>query len=395
MAPSADPVAHIIASSDFCLLNSPSSHADLPTAWATQINAGSTWAIVALSFKNVFSLQAADLAIDLGTANTVVFLRDHGIVMAEPSVVTMETVNGVRRVRAVGADAKLMMGKTPANVHTIRPLRNGVIADLDVAEQMIKYFIAKARLLAKTRLHGKPEIVLCVPTGSTQVERRAIRDAASNAGARKVWLIEEPIAAAIGANLPVTDPVGSMVVDIGGGSTEIGVISVGGSHMSLSARVGGDQMDDAIMSYVRRHHNLLIGEATAERIKKEAGSALVPKDRVDDPILIRGREVTRGVPMEMTITRGEISLALSETVAQIVEAVRRALENTAPEIAADIIDSGIVMTGGGSLLSEIDTVLAQQTGLRVRVADDPLSCVALGAGMALEQTSFRGMLQTA
>ncbi len=270
-----------------------------------------------------------------------------------------------------------------------------MIADLDVAEQMIKYFIAKARLLAKTRLHGRPEIVLCVPTGSTQVERRAIRDAASNAGARKVWLIEEPMAAAIGAGLPVTDPVGSMVVDIGGGSTEIGVISVGGLHMSLSARVGGDQMDDAITSYVRRHHNLLIGEATAERVKTQAGSALVTKHEADDPVLIRGREIIRGVPMELTITRGEVSEALSETVAQIVEAVRRALENTAPEIAADIIESGIIMTGGGSLLSQIDTVIAQQTGLRVRVADDPLSCVALGAGKALEEGAYRGVLHSA
>ena len=348
-----------------------------------------------MSFMSFFPFEAADLAIDLGTANTVVFLRGHGIVMAEPSVVTMETIDGVRRVRAVGADAKLMMGKTPANVHTIRPLRNGVIADLDVAEQMIKYFIAKARLLAKTRLRGRPEIVLCVPSGSTQVERRAIRDAASNAGARKVWLIDEPMAAALGANLPVTDPVGSMVVDIGGGSTEVGVISVGGLHMCLSERVGGDRMDDAIMSHVRRHHNLLIGEATAERVKKESGSMLVSNSDANEPVLIRGREVVRGVPIEMTITRREIAEALSETVSHIVEAVRRALENTAPEIAADIIESGIVMTGGGSLLRGIDTVLARETGLPVRVADDPLSCVALGAGLALEEMSYRGVLHAA
>lgn len=345
-----------------------------------------------MTFMSFFPFSAVDLAVDLGTANTVVFLRDHGIVMAEPSVVTMETIDGVRRVRAVGADAKLMMGRTPANVQTIRPLRNGVIADLAVAEQMIKYFIAKARKLAKTRMRGSPEIVLCVPSGSTQVERRAIRDAATNAGARKVWLIDEPMAAAIGANLPVTHPVGSMVVDIGGGSTEVGVVSLAGLHMSLSARVGGDRMDEAITSFVRRKHNLLIGEATAERIKIEAGSALVTSGEAELQVRVGGREVVRGVPLEIRIDQSDICKALAEPVSQIVETVRQALEHTAPEIAADIMETGIVMTGGGALLRNIDVVLAENTGLPVRIAHEPMSCVALGAGKALEDLSYRGVL---
>ncbi|MGZ3200182.1 MAG: rod shape-determining protein, partial [Croceibacterium sp.] len=316
-----------------------------------------------MSFMGFFPFRAADLAIDLGTANTVVFLKGHGIVLAEPSVVTMETIAGIRRVRAVGDDAKLMLGKTPDNVVTIRPLRHGVIADLEIAEEMIKHFIAKAKSNAGVRLRGSPEIVLCVPSGSTVVERRAIRDAATNAGARKVWLIDEPMAAAIGADLPVTRPIGSMVVDIGGGSTEVGVLSVGGLAVTLSLRVGGDQMDDAIAAYVRRTHNLVIGEATAERIKFEIGAAVLN----DEPrqAKIRGRDVIRGVPTERQIGEDEIVDALSETVGQIVEAVRSALEMTAPEIAADIIEGGIVMTGGGSLLAGLDTVLSESTGLPV------------------------------
>jgi rod shape-determining protein MreB len=343
-----------------------------------------------MSFMGFFPFRAADLAIDLGTANTVVYLKGHGIVLGEPSVVTLETINGIRRVRAVGDDAKLMLGKTPDNVETIRPLRHGVIADLEIAEEMIKHFIAKAKANAGVRLRGSPEIVLCVPSGSTVVERRAIRDAATNAGARKVWLIDEPMAAAIGADLPVTRPIGSMVVDIGGGSTEVGVLSVGGLAVTLSLRVGGDQMDDAIGAYVRRTHNLVIGEATAERIKFEIGAATVSGEpRVAK---IRGRDVVRGVPTEKQISQEEIVEALSETVSQIVEAVRNALEMTAPEIAADIIEGGIVMTGGGSLLEGLDTVLAESTGLPVIRADDPLFCVARGAGRALEELEYRGVL---
>jgi rod shape-determining protein MreB len=346
-----------------------------------------------MSLMKVLRFASADLAIDLGTANTVVYLRDRGVVLAEPSVVAIETINGIQKVRAVGDDAKLMLGKTPENLRTIRPLRNGVIADLEVAEHMIKHFVTKARANLGTRRMKSPEIAICVPSGSTPVERRAIRDAASNAGARRVWLIEEPMAAAIGAHLPVTDPTGSMVVDIGGGSTEVGVLSVGGMSTSLSERVGGDQMDEAIVSYVRRNHNLHIGEATAERVKKDAGSALVGEDEVT--ITVRGRDAVRGIPREVSITRTDLVEALGGPVAQIIDAVRRALEATAPEIAADILDQGIVMTGGGSLLHGIDTVLSQVTGLPVRVADDPLNCVAVGAGRALEETDYRGVLHAA
>ena len=347
-----------------------------------------------MSIWKVMRFASADLAIDLGTANTVVYLRDHGVVLAEPSVVAIETSNGISKVRAVGDDAKLMLGKTPENLVTIRPLRNGVIADLEVAEHMLKHFVRKARANVSSRLKQSPEIVICVPSGATPVERRAIRDAASNAGARKVWLIDEPMAAAIGADLPVTDPMGSMVVDIGGGSTGVGVMSVGGMSLSLSERVGGDQMDEAIVSYVRRTHNLHIGEATAERVKKDAGSAYA-NGSGDMTITIRGRDAVRGVPREVTITRADIAEALGGPVAQIIDAVRRALEETSPEIAADILDQGIVMTGGGSLLHGMDTVLSKVTGLPVRVAEDPLNCVAVGAGRALEESDYRGVLHAA
>jgi len=344
-------------------------------------------------FQRYFKFMSHDMAIDLGTANTVVYVRGRGIVLNEPSVVAIETINGVKRVRAVGDDAKLMMGKTPGSIDAIRPLRDGVIADIDVAEQMIKHFIQK--------VHGRrtfmrwPEIVICVPSGSTSVERRAIRDAASNAGASQVWLIEEPMAAAIGAGMPVTEPIGSMVVDIGGGTTEVAVLSLRGLAYTTSVRVGGDKMDEAIGSYVRRNHNLLIGEATAERIKQEVGVAKMPADGKGETIHIKGRDLVNGVPKEITITQAQIAEALTEPVSAIVEGVRIALENTAPELAADIVDQGIVLTGGGALLSGIDDVLREATGLPVSIADDPLTCVALGTGRALEDTVFRGVLQTA
>jgi rod shape-determining protein MreB len=352
-----------------------------------------------MSFFNRFSFNPCDLAIDLGTANTVVYVRDEGVIFAEPSVVAIQTTDGIDKVIAVGVDAKLMLGKTPANIKAIRPLRNGVISDLEVAEQMIKHFIRKAQSgrgrLRAGMFQGGPEIVICVPSGSTQVERRAIRDAASNAGARKVWLIDEPMAAAIGADLPVTHPIGSMIVDIGGGTTEVGVISVGGMTMSTSVRVGGDKMDEAISSYVRRTHNLMIGEATAERVKKEIGSARVDRDRPAVGTQIKGRDITRGIPREIRLTQGEVLEAIAEPLGQILEIVRTALESTAPEIAADIIDAGIIMSGGGSLLSEIDSVLAHETGLPVRVAENPLDCVALGAGRALEDASYHCVLHAA
>ena len=343
-----------------------------------------------MHFPRLFNFSSRGIAIDLGTANTVVYVHGSGIVASEPSVVAMETVNGVRRVRAVGDDAKLMMGKTPDNIQTIRPLRNGVIADLEVAEEMIKHFIKKAHG-GPGRFSRGPEVVICIPSGATSVERRAIRDAVSNAGADRVHMIEEPMAAAIGAGLPVSEPIGSMVVDIGGGTTEVGVISLQGLAYCRSARVGGDRMDEAITAYVRRNFNLLIGEGTAERVKMEIGSAHAPRD---GGLIahVRGRDVSRGVPSEITLTEAQVAEALAEPVNRIVEVVRAALENTQPEIAADVLDEGITMTGGGSLLRGIDTVLADETGLPVRVADNAMSCVALGAGRTLEDPVYRGAL---
>src|SRR5215212_1555916 len=341
--------------------------------------------------RSIFNFSPRGIAIDLGTANTVVYARGSGIIASEPSVVAMETVNGTRRVRAVGDDAKLMMGKTPANIRTIRPLRAGVIADLEVAEEMIKHFIRKVHG-GKGRLSRGPEVIICIPSGATNVERRAIRDAVSNAGADKVSLIEEPMAAALGAGLPVAEPIGSMVVDIGCGSTEVGVISLRGLALCRSARVGGDKMDEAIASYGRRNFNLLIGEGTAERVKFEIGAAVRPGDGPGLSTLVRGRDVGRGMPGEIELSQAQVADALSEPVNQIVEVVRTALEHTQPEIAADVIDQGITMTGGGSLLREIATVLQDSTGLPVRVADDPMSCVALGAGRTLEDQVYRGAL---
>ena len=334
--------------------------------------------------------MSKDMAIDLGTAKTVVYVRGRGIVLNEPSVVAVETINGIKRVKAVGDDAKLMMGKTPGNIEAIRPLRDGVIADIDVAEQMIKHFILKVH--GPRKFARWPEIVICVPSGSTKVERRAIRDAASNAGASQVFLIEEPMAAAIGADMPVTEPIGSMVVDIGGGTTEVAVLSLRGLAYTTSVRVGGDKMDESIVSYVRRNHNLLIGEATAERIKQEVGIARPPADGIGVTIQIKGRDLVNGVPKEIQINQGQIAEALSEPVATIVEGVRVALENTAPELAADIVDQGIVLTGGGALLEGLDEVLRDETGLPVTVAEDPLTCVALGTGRALEDPMYRGVL---
>jgi rod shape-determining protein MreB and related proteins len=344
--------------------------------------------------RSLFNFSSRDIAIDLGTANTVVYVRGQGIVTSEPSVVAMEWTNGQRRVRAVGDDAKLMMGKTPDNLRTIRPLRNGVIADLEVAEEMIKHFIRKAHG-GPSRFSRGPEVVICVPSCATSVERRAIRDAVSNAGADRVSLIEEPMAAAIGAGLPVADPIGSMVVDIGGGTTEVGVISLQGLAFSRSARVGGDRMDEAITAYVRRNFNLLIGEGTAERVKMEIGSAVRPGDGTGLTTTVRGRDVGRGVPAEIQLTQAQVADALSEPVGQIIEVVRTALEHTQPEIAADVIDQGITMTGGGSLLRELTTVLQDSTGLPVRVAEDAMSCVALGAGQTLEDRILRGALMAA
>ncbi|WP_164116760.1 rod shape-determining protein [Sphingorhabdus sp. Alg239-R122] len=344
-------------------------------------------------FSKLLKFGSHNMAIDLGTANTLVYVQDQGVVLNEPSVVAIETINGIKKVRAVGDDAKMMMGKTPDSIEAIRPLRDGVIADIEVAEHMIKHFIQKVH--GRKSLFSYPEIVICVPSGSTSVERRAIRDAASNAGASEVYLILEPMAAAIGADMPVTEPIGSMVVDIGGGTTEVAVLSLRGLAYTTSVRVGGDKMDEAIVSYVRRHHNLLIGEATAERIKKDFGVAKKPADGEGVSIQIKGRDLVNGVPKEITINQAQIAEALAEPISTIVEGVRIALENTAPELAADIVDQGIVLTGGGALIAGLDEFIREETGLPVTVAEDPLSCVAIGTGRAMEEPIFRGVLHTA
>ncbi len=347
-----------------------------------------------MRLPRLFSRASSDMAIDLGTVNTVVYLRGQGIVLNEPSVVAIETRGGVKQVRAVGAEAKLMMGKTPDGIETIRPMRDGVIADLDVAEQMIKFFIDKAHG-GHSRMPRYPEIAICIPSGATLVERRAIRQAASNAGARKVFLIEEPMAAAIGAGLPVTEPVGAMIVDIGGGTTEVAVLSLRGLAYSTSTRVGGDKMDDAIASMIRRKHNLMIGEATAERVKLAVGMARMPDDGVGEMMRVKGRDLRAGVPREIEVTQGDIAGSLGDLIGQIVETVLTALEKTEPELAADICDQGIVMTGGGSLLARIDEVLADATGLPVIVAENALTCVAIGAGRAMEEPVYQGVMTEA
>ena len=335
----------------------------------------------------ILKFASYDMAIDLGTANTIVHVPSRDIILNEPSVVAIETINGVKRVKAVGDDAKLMVGRTPAHIEAIWPLRDGVIADIEVAEAMIKYFIGK--VYGRRSFLRAPEVVICVPSGATSVERRAIRDATSNAGAREVHLILEPMAAAIGAGLPVAEPIGSMVVDVGGGTTEIAVLSLRGLAYTASVRVAGDKMDDAIVSYIRRNHNLLIGETTAERIKKEAGVARRPTDGHGKTLSIRGRDLVNGVPGEITINQMQIAEALSEPVGAIIEGVRIALENTAAELAADIVGNGIVLTGGGALLSGLDDAIREATGLPVMVADDPLTCVARGTVLALENEQFR------
>jgi rod shape-determining protein MreB and related proteins len=332
-------------------------------------------------FSRLLGVMSADMAIDLGTANTLVYVKGRGIVLAEPSVVAIADVRGKKHVLAVGEEAKQMLGRTPGNIQAIRPLRDGVIADFEVAEEMIKHFIRKVH---NRRRFASPLIIICVPSGSTAVERRAIQESAESAGARKVLLIEEPMAAAIGAGLPVTEPSGSMIVDIGGGTTEVAVISLGGIVYARSVRVGGDKMDEAIISYIRRAHNLLIGESSAERIKMEIGAAsLGPED--DNYRELKGRDLMNGVPREVLVSRNQIAESLAEPVGQIVEAVKVALENTPPELAADIVDRGIVLSGGGALLHRMDQVLRDATGLPVVVAEDALQCVALGTGRALEE----------
>jgi len=333
-------------------------------------------------FSNLLGFLSADMAIDLGTANTLVYVKSQGIVLDEPSVVAFVTHRGRKQVLAVGSEAKRMLGRTPGNIEAVRPLRDGVIADFEVAEDMIKHFIRKVH---NRRSFASPKIVICVPSGSTAVERRAIQESAESAGARRVFLIEEPMAAAIGANLPVTEPTGSMVVDVGGGTTEVAVLSLGGIVYLRSVRVAGDKMDDSIIAYVRRSHNLLLGEASAERIKKEMGSACPPEDGDGETLNIKGRDLVNGVPKEIVLSQRQLSESLAEPVGAIIDAVRAGLENTAPELAADIVDRGVVLTGGGALLGKLDYVLRQSTGLPISIADQPLHCVALGTGRCLEE----------
>ena len=329
----------------------------------------------------ITGLFSSDMAIDLGTANTLIYIKGKGIVLNEPSVVAYHLKDGKKRVLAVGEDAKLMLGRTPGSIEAIRPMRDGVIADFDVAEEMIKFFIRKVH---RRSGWAKPKIIVCIPHGATPVERRAIRESVIAAGGRKAGLVSEPIAAAIGAGMPITEPTGNMVVDVGGGTTEVAVLSLGDVVYARSVRVGGDRMDEAIVSYLRRQHNLLVGEATAERIKTTIGTARMPEDGRGARMEVRGRDLLNGVPKELEISQSQVAEALSETVQTIVEAVMTALEQTPPDLAADIVDRGVMLTGGGALLGDLDLALREQTGLAITVAEDPLHCVALGTGQTLE-----------
>ena len=321
------------------------------------------------------------MAIDLGTANTLVYAKGKGVVLDEPSVVAYQLRNGSKEILAVGDAAKLMLGRTPGSIEAIRPLKDGVIADFDSAEAMIKHFIRKVH---KHSTFTKPKIIVCVPQGATPVEKRAIRQSVLGAGARKAGLISEPIAAAIGAGMPIIDPTGSMVVDIGGGTTEVAVLSLGDIVYANSVRVGGDRMDEALMSYLRRYKNMLVGVATAEKIKESIGSARKPDDNRGSAMQVRGRDLLTGVPKEIEINQAQVAEALAEPVQQICDAVMMALEATPPDLSADIVDRGIMLTGGGALLGELDLALREQTGLAVSVAEDSRNCVALGTGKALE-----------
>jgi len=330
------------------------------------------------NWKNFKDLWSQDMAIDLGTANTLVVLKGKGVVLNEPSVVAIVNEMGKKTVLAVGDEAKTMLGRTPGNIQAIRPLRDGVIADFIVTEEMIKHFIKKVHV---KNTFANPRILICVPTGSTPVERKAIQDSALAAGARRVQLIEEPIAAAIGAGLPISEATGSMIVDIGGGTTEIAVMSLGGVVFSKSLRVAGDAMDGSIINYMRKKFNLLIGESTAEKIKKEIGTAIPTSNNI---FLMKGRDIRTGTPKEISLTEEDACEALMPILNQMLAAIKEALENTPPELSADLVDMGLVLTGGGALLKNIDKLISKDTGLPVTIADNPLECVALGTGKALE-----------
>ena len=330
-------------------------------------------------FNKLSKIWSQDMAIDLGTSNTIVVLKGQGVVLNEPSVVAVVDNKGKKTVLAVGDEAKTMLGRTPGNIQAIRPLRDGVIADFIVTEEMIKHFIKKVH---KKSTFANPRILICVPTGSTPVERKAIQESALAAGARRVQLIEEPIAAAIGAGLPISEATGSMVVDVGGGTTEIAIMSLGGVVYSNSLRVAGDAMDHALMNFMRKEYNLLIGDSTAEKIKKEIGTA-IPSNNNKYPV--KGRDIRSGTPKEVNITEEDSSEALNPIIKEIIGGIKDALENTPPELSADLVDMGMTLTGGGSLLKNIDKRFSKETGLPVHVADDPLACVAIGTAKALDQ----------
>ena len=331
-------------------------------------------------FDWLYGLFSNDLAIDLGTATTLIYVRGKGIVSCEPSVVAVQRdARGEKSVLAVGREAKEMLGRTPGNIQAIRPLRDGVIADFEITEAMLRYFITRAH---NRRTLVKPRIIICVPFGITEVEKRAVKESAESAGAREVYLIEEPMAAAIGAGLPITEPSGNMVVDIGGGTTEVAVISLAGIVYSQRVRVGGDKMDDAIVAYMKRKYNLAIGEQTAERIKMTIGNAYPLDEQLT--MEVKGRDMVAGIPKTVVVNSDEVREALAEPMNAIVEAVLLALEKTPPELAADIVDKGVVLTGGGALLKNIDVLLREETGLPVMVGDDPISAVVLGSGKTLD-----------
>jgi len=335
-------------------------------------------------FSSFLGLFSSDLAIDLGTANTLVYVNGKGIVIDEPSVVAVQSnPNGTKKVLAVGTEAKLMLGRTPGNIVAIRPMKDGVIADFEVTEAMLRHFITKVH---KRKKWVRPRTVICVPSGITQVERRAVKESAESAGAREVYLIEEPMAAGIGAGLPITEPTGNMVVDIGGGTTEVAVISLAGIVFSRSVRVGGDKIDESIIQYIRRKYNMLIGERMAEEIKIRIGAAAPLEE--PEIMLIKGRDTVAGVPQTLEINSEEIREALTEPINAILDAVRIALERTPPELAADIVDKGIMLTGGGALLRNLDSLMRHETGLPITVVEDPLTCVVRGSGMVLDNLSL-------
>ncbi|MDR1425835.1 MAG: rod shape-determining protein [Rickettsiales bacterium] len=339
----------------------------------------------------MFSFKAKDMAIDLGTANILVYLKGSGIVLNEPSVVALINNNGKKVPYAFGREAKMMLGKTPALIETVRPMKDGVIADFEVAGEMIKYFI---QTINRSGSWFGPMIVICVPSGSTPVERKAIQEAAESSGAREVYLIEEPMAAAIGANLPVLDPIGSIIVDIGGGTAEIGILSLGGIVYGRSVRVGGDKMDESIINYVRKQHNLLIGETTAEKIKTTVGAACPPANGSEGEIMkVRGRDLNNGVPREITLSERQVAEGIAEPINQIVNAVKIALESAPPELSADIVERGITLSGGGSLIKNLDVAIGEATNLPATVVENPLLCVINGIGKVINDfKNLKGVL---